>query len=108
MIIDAKVRRAGYALGTEDRKFCEYAKTHTRELQASGIERVYFAVIGSGFRQSDLDKLTKFMAGTPIRSVCFIEAETLMRMVSNSIEERHRFRLADIDQLLFGNKLIGE
>ncbi|HET6881456.1 MAG TPA: hypothetical protein VFI31_14940 [Pirellulales bacterium] len=107
VIIDAKVRRQGYTLGTDDRQFCEYAIRHTRELTLSGIERVYFAVVGHGFRPDDLDKLADFMAGTPIRSVIFIEAEALMRLVDESIAHRREFRLADFDRLLFGNKIIG-
>ena len=81
---------------------------HTRELAASGIERVYFAVVGRGFRQEDLDKLARFMTGTPIRGVVFIETEALMRLVHESIAKRREFRLADLDQLLFGNKIIAE
>ena len=80
---------------------------HCRELAQSGIERVYFAVIGHGFRQTDLEKLAGLMTGTPIRSVVFIEAQALMRLVDQSIRRRREFRLAEIDQLLFGNKIIG-
>ena len=108
VIIDAKVRRRGYMLGTDDRKFCEYATRHTRELALSGIEKVYFAVIGCGFRQQDLDKLAGLMTGTPIRSVCFIEAAALMRIVNESIARRREFRLEQLDRLLFGNKIITE
>jgi hypothetical protein len=108
VVIDAKVRRRGYTLGTDDRQFCEYAVRHTRELAASGIERVYFAVVGRGFRQDDLDKLARFMTGTPVRGVVFIEAEALMRLVHESIGKRREFRLADVDQLLFGNKILAE
>ena len=108
VIIDAKVRRRGYTLGTDDRQFCEYAMRHTRELALSGIERVYFAVVGHGFRRDDLDKLAGFMTGTPIRSIVFIEAQALMRLVNESIQRRREFRLADIDKLLFGNKIVAE
>ena len=106
VIIDAKVRRKGYTLGTDDRQFCEYATRHSRELAQSGIERVYFAVVGHGFRQTDLGKLAGFMTGTPIRSVVFLEVEALMRLVDESIRRRREFRLGEIDQLLFGNKII--
>lgn len=108
VIIDAKVRRRGYTLGTDDRQFCEYATRHSRELALSGIEKVYFAVIGSGFREDDLNKLTGLMTGTPIRSVAFIEAVALMRLVNESIVRRREFRLEEIDRLLFGNKIIRE
>lgn len=84
----------------------DIACRHTRELTLSRIERVHFAVVGHGFRAGDLDKLAGFMAGTPIRSVVFIEAEALMRLVDQSIANRREFRLADFDRLLFGNKII--
>jgi hypothetical protein len=74
VIIDAKVRQNGYVLGTEDRKFLEYAVTHSRQLHSNGIPKVYFVVIGSGFRESDLSKLTKYLAESPIRGVDFITA----------------------------------
>jgi hypothetical protein len=38
--------------------------------------------------------------------VLFIEAEALMRLVDDSIRRRREFRLAEIDQLLFGNKIV--
>ena len=107
VIIDAKVRRRGYTLGTDDRQFCEYATRHARELALSGIDKVYFAVVGHGFRQQDLDKLAGFMSGTPIRSVVFLEADALMKLVNDSIHDRRKFRLDDLDRLLFGNKIIG-
>ena len=106
IILDAKVRRDGYTLGTDDRQFCEYAARHSRELAQSGIDRVYFAVLGSGFRQHDLENLAQLMAAEPIRSVSFFEAHALMRLVNDSIQQRDRFRLEEIDRLLFGNKII--
>ena len=106
VICDAKVRGEGYVLGTEDRKFLEYAGKHTRELQANGIRNVYLVVIGSAFRNSDLDKLTKYLADSPIRSVDLMTARALMRIVEDSIQERFKFRLSEIDEALFGNKII--
>ncbi|MGH7140383.1 MAG: hypothetical protein ACREHD_32005 [Pirellulales bacterium] len=38
----------------------------------------------------------------------WIEAEALMRLVHESIAKRREFRLADVDELLFGNKIIAE
>jgi hypothetical protein len=49
-----------------------------------------------------------FMTGTPIRSVAFIEAAARMRLVIDSFARRREFRLADVDKLLFGNKIVGE
>jgi hypothetical protein len=108
VIVDAKVRANGYVLGTEDRKFLEYALTHTRELNRAGIQKVYLVVVGSEFRESDLAKLTKHLADSPIRSVDLVTAKALMRMTEDSIRQRHQFQLAEVAQTLFGNKIIAD
>ena len=109
LIIDAKVRSNGYVLGTEDRKFLEYAKTHGKELQRQGIHSVYFVVVGPSLRQSDLEKLTGALANEPsIRNVDLLTATALMRMVEDSIRSRNSFSLNDLVKEFFGNKLISD
>jgi hypothetical protein len=49
-----------------------------------------------------------YLAQSPIRSVDFITAKALMRIVEESIRYRHKFRLLELDQMLFGNKIIAE
>lgn len=106
VIIDAKVRSSGYALGVEDRKFLEYARNHGTELKRQGFENIYFVVVGSSFKESDLKKLTEYLSGSPIRSVDLLTASALMRLVEESIRERSRFSLTDFERQLFGNKII--
>lgn len=106
ILIDAKVRVNGYALGTEDRKFLEYALTHGKELQRQGFEKVYLVVVGSSFRESDLKKLTEYLSESPARSVDMITATALIRIVEESIRERSAFTLSAFEKQLFGNKII--
>ena len=106
LIVDAKVRTNGYALGTEDRKFLEYAVTHGKELQRQGFEKLYFVVVGSSFRESDLQKLAEYLSETPIRSIVMITAKALMRRVEDSIRNRSQFSLGDFGKEIFGNKII--
>ena len=106
VIIDAKVRPNGYLLGTEDRKFYEYVVNHARELQHQGIEKIYLAVVGSTFREQDLVKLTSYLTNAPLRSLVFLTAAALMRVVEESIRNRNIFRLIDFERELFGNKII--
>jgi hypothetical protein len=108
VILDAKARRDGYTLGTDDRQFCDYARRHSRELSQSGIDRVYFIVLGAGFRRHDLENLAGYLVAEPIRSVCFLEAHALMRLVNDSIRDRATFHLAGLEPLVFGNKIIEE
>jgi hypothetical protein len=107
VIIDAKVRSAGYVLGTEDRKFLEYAKSHGADLRRKGFERIYFAVIGSSFKEGDLRKLTDKLSDSPIRSVILLTASDLMRLVEDSIRERYKFSLSDIERQFFVHQIIG-
>ena len=108
VIVDAKVRAAGYVLGTEDRKFLEYARSSGTELKRQGFDNTYFVVVGSSYRESDLKKLTNYLSGSPIRSVDLITATALMRIVEDSIRERRSFSLSDFEQELFGNKIIAK
>ena len=105
LILDAKARKNGYTLGTDDRQFGDYATRHGRELAASGIDRIYFVVIGHGFRRHDRENLAAWMVAEPIRSVSFLEAHALMRLVDESIEHRDTFRLAELEAMFFGNKI---
>jgi Holliday junction resolvase len=106
VIIDAKVRSAGYVLGTEDRKFLEYAQNHGAELQRQGFEKVYFVVVGSSFKEGDLNKLTDALSSSPIRSVQLLTASALMRLVEESIRGRSKFLLSDFERQLFAHKII--
>ena len=106
VLIDAKARVNGYTLGTEDRKFLEYALNHGKELQRQGFEKVYLVVVGSSFRESDLKKLTEYLSESPARSVDMITAAALIRIVEESIRERSTFTLSAFEKQLFGNKII--
>lgn len=108
LIIDAKARSNGYVLGTEDRKFLEYAKSHGTSLQRQGLDRLYFVVVGPSFRENDLQKLTENLSESPIRNVILLTASALMRMVEDSIKYRSTFTLLELEKKLFGNKVISE
>ena len=66
IIIDAKVRTNGYTLGTEDRKFLEYAVKHGKALQNQGFDKIYLAVVASAFRDPDLGQLGDYLADSPL------------------------------------------
>ncbi|HLD69618.1 MAG TPA: hypothetical protein VJA17_02535 [Candidatus Omnitrophota bacterium] len=106
LIVDAKVRKEGYTLGTEDRKFLEYAVNHGRNLQSKGIDKIYLIIVATSFRERDLQQLMAYLVDSPIRSVDLITPSALIRIVEESIRERHSFSLAQIDKLFFGNKII--
>jgi len=108
LIIDAKARSAGYVLGTEDRKFLEYADRHSKELQQQGVRRVYFVVVSSSFRANDWEQLTSYLSESSIRSITLITASALMRIVEDSIRERSTFSLNNLERELLASKIISQ
>jgi hypothetical protein len=106
VIVDAKVRSGGYVLGTEDRKFLEYARDRGPDLQRQGFDKLYFVVVGPSFKDGDLKKLTEYLADSPIRSVDLLTASALMRIVEESIRERNQFSLERLSRELFGHKVL--
>jgi hypothetical protein len=106
LIIDAKVRSNGYTLGTEDRKFLEYAVNHGKALQGQGFDKIYLVVVAPSFRESDLGKLAEYLSDSPLRGFSMITARALMRMVEESIRDRSQFSLSDFGKQMFGNKII--
>ncbi len=106
LIVDAKTRSEGYNLGTEDRKFLECAIIHGRNLQAEGFDKIYLVIVAAMFRERDLNQLAAYVTNSPIRSVDLITASALIRIVEESIRERHVFALDQLDRILFGNKII--
>lgn len=106
VIVDAKVRTDGYVLGTEDRKFLEYAVTHSSELVAEGISRIYLCVVAASFRASDLTKLRLRLTISPIRSVVLLTAAALVKRTEGSIRDRYLFSLKDIEADFGSNSVI--
>jgi hypothetical protein len=106
VIIDAKVRSAGYVLGTEDRKFLEYAQNHGAELRRQGFENLYFVVVGSSFKEGDLRKLIDALSAALMRSANLLTAWALMRLVEDSIRDRSKFSLGEFERQLFPHKII--
>ncbi|MBI3606542.1 MAG: hypothetical protein HY207_01075 [Nitrospirae bacterium] len=98
VIIDAKARTEGFALGTEDRKFIEYAKLHSDGLRGEGVERVYLCIVSSAFREKDVDVLRRALTGSGLHGWSLWPADVLMTTVEKSISERSDFRLSDLEQ----------
>lgn len=106
VVLDAKCRREGYVLGTEDRKFLEYATHHHKQLAAQGLARVYLLVIAPSFNEAAHKQLSATLSGSAIRGFCLMTAPALMRIVEDSIRDRSQFTLAEFEKTLFGNAVI--
>ena len=105
IILDAKARSHGYVLGTEDRKFLEYACKQGSELRAQGFDNIYFVVVGPSFKDGDLVRLAESLTESPIRNVNLITASALMSLVEDSVRDRDRFSLRELERKLFGTRI---
>ena len=85
IIFDAKARKDGYSLGTDDRAIKEYIGVETDKLKRQGIRNVYFLVISSFFK-GDFDEVIRALKiETDIREVIFLEAPALLTMLDQKL-----------------------
>ncbi|MHB8380707.1 MAG: hypothetical protein ACYDB2_12505, partial [Acidimicrobiales bacterium] len=98
VIYDAKVRRDGFQLGTEDRKFKEYIDLHGGELQNEGIDRFYFAVISSRFRDADVEKARTLVRQTRAKACVFVEADVLVHWVEQHLKNVAGYRTQELER----------
>lgn len=85
LIYDAKVRKDGYSLGTDDRAIREYIVRETERLKRRGIRNVYFAIISSDFK-GDYDPIIRTLKmETDIREVLFIETSGLLTILEQKL-----------------------
>jgi len=63
-------------------------------------------VVAPSFKKGDLEKLTAALADSPIRSVGLMSVSALMRIVEESIRERAKFDLGEVERQIFRNKII--
>jgi hypothetical protein len=85
IIFDAKVRKDGYSLGTDDRAIKEYIGVETDKLKRQGIRNVYFLVISSSFKGEFDEVIRSLKMETDIREVIFLEAPALLTMLDQKL-----------------------
>jgi len=82
LLWDAKVRAAGYSMGTDDRVIRDYINTQSRELRRRRLLRnMYYAIVSSSFADDFDDAISMLQMETEISEVCLVQAEALVAMV---------------------------
>jgi len=85
IIFDAKVRKDGYTLGTDDRAIKEYILNNTEPLKRRGIKNIYFLVISSKFNSDFDDFIKTIKIDTEIREILFIETNALLLLLEQKL-----------------------
>lgn len=99
IIIDAKSREENYKIGTEDRKFIEYIKTHSEALKRDGISKVYFLVVSSQFDGDSIKAINNMKLETGV-TLSLITSELLLKLLGSKIEKPRLFDLKKLETLL--------
>lgn len=87
IIYDAKSRREGYSLHTDDRAIREYINQEAKKLKREGIDKLYFATISSGFNGAFNEEIRSIKNDTDIREVLFIEADALLAILEQKLKD---------------------
>jgi hypothetical protein len=106
IVYDAKVRRSGLVMGTEDRKFREYIERHASDLERDGVDAVYFAVISSSFDERDIAKAREVVRLTKAKAFVLLEAGALRALVEQHLRTQVLADWAKLERLFGVSSII--
>jgi hypothetical protein len=89
VLVDGKVRRDGYQIGTDDRPIMEYIDKYYKELQREGIKRIYYLIISSAFKGDNANAIKKIENKTEVKAVALMTADLTLHLVECAIRDRH-------------------
>lgn len=105
ILIDAKARKETYQIGTEDRKFIEYIKTHINTLNRAGHSIVYFLIVSSNFKSASDISLKNILRETGINTT-LITAVSLLKILARKIEQPNNLPLDRIKDIFITQGMI--
>ena len=103
LLYDAKVRTGDYLLSTdEERKFKDYlGPVHNCQNLIMKVRKRYFGVIGSRFRERDLQKAKEIKASCPkCDGFVLLKCETILNFVEQKIKAPNSFDLERFRKVL--------
>jgi hypothetical protein len=107
VIYDCKCRQNGFHfLADDERTIIEYIQKNKKELNNEGIERIYFAIISSGFNEISDKQLNDIIKKSGVNTIVLIKADQLLEVFKLKLIEPS----VDLDKLenIFLNKGIIE
>lgn len=78
IIFDAKVRRDGYTMGTDERAIREYIIREGDRLRRRGYRNIYFMIISSKFSGDHDSEIRSLKIDTNIREIQLVEVSALL------------------------------
>ena len=99
ILLDAKTRKDGYKIGTDDRTIIEYINRYKEQLHKTGFQTIYFLIISSSFIPTTSSALKTIKVDTNI-STTLISIHSLLKLLSRKIENPRLFDLKQFQELL--------
>lgn len=105
IIYDAKSRKKGYSIRTDDRTIIEYIKKYRDKIKREGCGKIYFQIISSKFNGNPSRAVKNVKKETQVQ-LTLIKAVDLLRLLSKKIEQPLSFSLSKLEELLLENGVI--
>jgi hypothetical protein len=105
IIYDAKSRKTGYNIKTDDRRIIEYINKYRDRIKREGCSKIYFQIISSRFNGRPLGAVKNVKKETQVQ-LTLIKASDLLRLLSKKIEQPLSFNLSRFEELLLENGVI--
>jgi hypothetical protein len=105
IIYDAKSRKNGYSIGTDDRTIIEYIKKYRDKITREGCRKIYFQIISSKFNGKPVRAVKNVKKETQVQ-LTLIKASDLLRILSKKIEQPLSFSLSKFEEILLENGVI--
>lgn len=78
IIFDAKVRKDGYTMGTDERAIREYIIRQGERLRRDGYRNIYFMIISSSFSGDHDSEIRSLKINTNVREIQLVEVSALL------------------------------
>ena len=105
IIYDAKSRKTGYNIKTDDRRIIEYINKYRDRIKREGCRKIYFQIISSKFNGRPSRAVKNIKKETQVQ-LTLIKAGDLLRLLSKKIEQPLVFSLSKFEELLLENGVI--
>ena len=86
IIYDAKVRKDGYTMGTDERAIKEYIWRQVEPLKRKGTRNNYFMIVSSQFSGDHDDVIRRLKIETDVREVLLVEVGALLTLLEGKLK----------------------
>ena len=103
-IIDAKSRKDGYTIGTDDREIKEYISRYLIEFRQKGYKKTGFIIVSSSFKSDPHPFIDDITLETDIKRLTLLTSEALLFLLAFKLKEG--INVNQISEILLTNGIV--